>query len=152
MTSYLDGLRGAARDAAQKAVDHGLVLTSGLRSPMEQAAAMAANVVQDRDWVARTYVQSSVRDDLVAMIAKHWPLAQLALQLLIFDVLTDYGPDDLHHLSWHLSGDAFDVKPTGNEADEQFLLALVVSRIQAGGMGKLLTHEGSLTRLHVQLV
>jgi hypothetical protein len=120
-------------------------LTSARRDLQAQATAMAENVAQNPDWINQTYVASPVRDACAAL--------NPATADSIMAVLETFVDAELRHLSWHLSGDAFDVGPIGDPSIIATAKRLVESHIEAGGnvSSKVLTLEGGLPRIHVQV-
>lgn len=146
------GLIGAAADAAADlAIAHpDAVFTSGRRTRREQARAMAENIAKStRQWINRTYKLSAVRDACQAWIDKH-PEAQTldALEAGLSSVLDGFTPNDLAHLSKHLSGEAFDVKPVDGLSGRMILMAL--RQVVRKHGGTLLEKEGGIVRWHAQ--
>ncbi len=143
-------LSDTAKNAAYKlkAQFPKVIFTSGRRDKAAQASAMASNVVQNRNWIKQTYIDSdAIRacqqwvDDNPDKVTR----ADIAAGLeAVLDGLTDA---QLSHVSKHLSGDAFDVQPVTENADaiKQMLRTLTQ---QAGG--KFLDKEGGLLRWHAQ--
>jgi hypothetical protein len=120
--------------------------TSGRRDKQEQAHAMAANVVLNRNWIKETYVPSAARDACQKWVDQHkdeTTTDKIAAGLKkVLDGLTD---TELARLSKHLSGDAFDVQPVEKDADKikQTIRSLP-------GLDKFLEKEGGLVRWHAQ--
>jgi hypothetical protein len=143
------GLRGRARIAAYalKKVHPAVVFTSGRRSLIDQARAMAQNVVKNRSWVAETYAASAL-----SRRCQRWldinakKTSQADLQQGLLEVLEDATDTERSYLSKHLSGDAFDVQPVtdGAEAIKRTLRKLVKPH------GRFLDKEGGLVRWHAQ--
>ena len=128
------------------------VITSARRTLPEQCLAMTLNIIRNPYWVRLTYVPS-----VVSVAVQHWVdgltqgagPARIAAGLLA--VLEGFPPADLRALSWHLSGDAFDVQSTVDIGQVEYLQALVAQRIRDGGHGKMLSKEGGLVRWHIQI-
>ncbi|MBV9154718.1 MAG: hypothetical protein JO097_00515 [Acidobacteriaceae bacterium] len=120
--------------------------TSGRRNKQEQAHAMAANVVLNRNWIKETYVQSAARDACQKWVDENKQektTDKIAAGLKnVLDGLTD---TELARLSKHLSGDAFDVQPVEKDAAE-------IKKTIRGlpGLDKFLEKEGGLVRWHAQ--
>ena len=137
-----------------------LELTSGIRSRQTQASAMASNCILNPKWISATYAPSDCAtacqtavDSVYGLVAA--VISQSNLTAALVGVLSVFGNDDLRKLSWHLSGDAFDVQPVdGDEGAgiKDKIRSLVGERIANGGRGKFLETEGGLVRWHVQIV
>ena len=141
-------LRGYAKKGAYtlKAKHPGIEFTSGLRDRGAQARAMASNVVKNRKWVQTTYRDTPIRERLQGWVDTH-PEAktQTDLQIGLLIVLQLFTDDELLVLSRHFSGEAFDVQPITQDAEQikSDILALE-------GLDKFLDHEGGLVRWHAQ--
>jgi len=128
------------------------VVTSARRTLAEQCQAMAQNVMQNRDWICQTYVASPA-----SIAAQKWVdemtdgTTANRLGAGLMAVLQGFSDEDLRHLSWHLSGDAFDIQPVTDTGQVDVLAHLVADRIAAGGQGKFLIHEAGLSRWHCQV-
>jgi hypothetical protein len=120
--------------------------TSGRRDKDQQASAMAENVVLSRTWIQDTYAKSVARDACQKWVddnkdkkTKNEITAGLKA---VLDGLTDA---QLALLSKHLSGEAFDVQPVDEGADD------IKATIKAlPGLSKFLEKEGGLVRWHAQ--
>lgn len=146
-------LNPVAYAAAERAEKGGLTITSAKRNPEDQARAMASDVVLNHQYIVETYVESPIRDALQAWVDQNRLLAsdQSSCEQGLLGVLNTFAPEDLRHLSWHISGDAFDCEPDGNDAHLKLLQQIVADSIASGGEAKLLTMEAGLVRWHVQL-
>ncbi len=146
-------LNEVARAAAEVAIAAGMTLTSGRRSVADQAHAMATNVVLNHKWIGETYAANSVSEACQKWVDEHSDeakeVAECAAGLL--EVLNGFPDDERRHLSWHLSGDAFDCEPDGNEEHLKVLHEIIAESHASGGTAKLLTEEGGLTRWHIQI-
>jgi len=141
-------LNPTARQAAYalKAKHPGIVFTSGRRDRTEQASAMASNVVANRKWIQQTYVESPASSACQQWVDNN-PRAtsKATIAAGLASVLDGLSDADLRHLSWHLSGDAFDVQPVTDGADQ------IMADIKAlPGLNKFLSKEGGLVRWHAQ--
>ena len=141
-------LRGAARAAAYalKKAHPSVKFTSGRRNKVDQARAMASNVVHNRNWIEDTYAPSTVSKACQKWVDGH-PDAktqeEIAAGLLsVLDVATDA---HLARLSRHLSGDAFDVQPVETDAE-----AIKKTIRGLKGLDVFLEKEGGLIRWHAQ--
>src|SRR5262249_4203593 len=104
------GARARRAAYALKKAHPSITFTSGRRGKQEQAAAMAANVVENRRWIEQTYAASAIRTRCQDWIDGH-PDAKSADDIAdglrsVLDAATD---KELAYLSRHLSGDAFDI-------------------------------------------
>ncbi len=120
--------------------------TSGRRDKQEQAHAMATNAALNRSWIKETYVQSAARDACQKWVDDNKnknTVNEIAVGLkAVLDGLSDA---QLAQLSKHLSGDAFDVQPVDNGADQ------IKKAIRGlAGLGLFLEKEGGLVRWHAQ--
>jgi hypothetical protein len=142
-------LRGRARIAAYalKKAHPGVVFTSGRRSLVDQARAMAQNVAGNRQWIAQTYAASEL-----SARCQRWldinakKTSQSDVEQGLLAVLQDATDTERSYLSKHLSGDAFDVQPVtdGAAAIKRALRQLVQPH------GRFLDVEGGLVRWHAQ--
>jgi hypothetical protein len=120
--------------------------TSGRRNKAEQAQAMAKNVEANRKWIEQTYARSKARDACQKWVDDHEgtkSAADIAKGLEeVLDALTDR---ELGALSKHLSGEAFDIEPTGVDADK-------IKKTIRGlpGLGRFLDREGGRVIWHAQ--
>lgn len=122
-----------------------VIFTSGRRSLAEQAAAMAGNVVLNRQWIAQTYKSSEAKTALQAWVNAH-PAAKTkdAIATGLLSVLVSLG-DKATAISRHLTGDAFDVKPVSPDTTN-----IRTSIRQLPGLVLFLEKEGGLVRWHAQ--
>jgi hypothetical protein len=123
-----------------------VVFTSGRRDKDEQASAMAGNVVQQRDWIEKTYAKSKARDACQKWVDDNKEKTtkdEIATGLKgVLDGLTDA---QLNALTKHLSGQAFDVQPVDPDKDE------IKKAIQGlKGITKFMEKEGKLVRWHAE--
>ena len=142
-------LRGRARIAAYalKEAHPAVVFTSGRRGLIDQARAMAQNVVKNRSWISQTYASSAL-----SVRCQRWldvnakKTTQEDIQQGLLAVLEEATDTERGYLSKHLSGDAFDVQPVidGAEAIKRTLRKLVKPH------GRFLDKEGGLVRWHAQ--
>ncbi len=107
---------------------------------------MAANVVQQRDWIEKTYAKSKARDDCQKWVDDNKEKTtkdEIATGLKgVLDGLTDA---QLNALTKHLSGQAFDVQPVDPDKDE------IKKAIQGlKGITKFMEKEGKLVRWHAE--
>jgi hypothetical protein len=146
-------LNPTAKAAAERAVAGGLVLTSGRRSVQQQAHAMATNVVLKHDWIGKTYAANAVSEACQKWVNDNRQAASKVdtCSQGLLSVLDSFDDKDLRHLSWHLSGDAFDCDPDGDDDHLKLLHHILAECVAAGAEGTLLTEEGGLVRWHVQV-
>ncbi len=144
------GLKGEALKAAQ-AFERAFpeaVFTSGNRSTADQARAMAQNAAQDRGYIKETYAKPLC---LVARALQSWLDKNPTLTSVedlrngFLAILLTFSDSELHKLSSHLSGGAFDVQPDDDEAKDTFLENEAKQR-----GGKFIRREGKLKRRHWQ--
>lgn len=151
IASLNDVARGVAMDFLGRFP--AAVFTSGRRDIADQAEAMAANVVLNRNWIRETYRVSPLStacQNHVNLLGPHLTQEDLANGFRAIMLLADLG--ELRALSWHLAGDAFDVQPTTElQEHADYLRQLAAARISDGGAGKVLTTEGGLVRCHCQV-
>ncbi len=153
-------LGAVARDLANKFLEAfpDALLTSGVRSIHSQASAMASNCCINANWIRETYLSSPASVACQAAVDGLFKLetpTQDFVAVALVNALSVFDAANLRRLSWHMSGDAFDVMPVAGEEGEAMkdcLKNLVSDRIAAGGHGKFLDTEGGLTRWHVQVV
>lgn len=141
------GLRGDALSVAKEFHEEfpSAKLTSGRRSIVQQAHAMAVNVTEDPRWIDDTYVESPAKDALLDWLHENQSEKLEEIYVGFLKVLQRLSPDELAHLSMHLSGDAFDVEPDENEEIDRWLEQKAVDL-----GGKYLRKEGKLVRRHWQ--
>jgi hypothetical protein len=114
---------------------------SGRRTREAQSRAMAQNVARNREYIRLTYQDTSwtrAMQTWVDQQPRHISTEALAAGLLA--IIERMPEADLPHLSLHLIGRAFDVKP-GSCTEAQ---------IMALQPGRFLTHEAGLVRWHCQ--
>jgi hypothetical protein len=158
-SDIISSLNSPAKEYAERAAAEGLTLTSGRRDLKAQAHAMATNVAKsitkdgDYDWVEETYVHRAAEEACQKWIDEHHEEAADVEQCAegLYSVLSNLSDDDLGHLSYHLSGNAFDCHPDGSDEHKKFLEDLVAEAKEDGRDAKLLTHEGRLTVWHFQV-
>ena len=124
-----------------------VIFTSGRRDPARQASAMAGNVVSNRKWIEQTYADNPVSRAAQAWVDSH-PEArtQQAIAAGLLGVFQGFSPAELGHLSYHLSGLAFDIHPVPSQ------LAAISTTIRSlPRLKEFLTKEGGLTIWHVGL-
>lgn len=141
-------LAPAARKAAYELKNQfpSVRFTSGRRNKQEQAHAMASNVVLNRTWIKETYVPSDARDACQKWVDDNpgkKKISEVAAGLE--KVLNGLSDAQLAHLSKHLSGDAFDVQPVEQNANE---IKKAIRTLP--GLDKFLEKEGGLVRWHAQ--
>jgi hypothetical protein len=140
-------LAETARAAAYalKAKHPNVIFTSGRRTKQEQAAAMAGNVVRDRQWIKKTYFQSKVSDECQKWVDDHpEALTKQALETGILEVLDRYSESQLSVLTKHIAGLAFDIQPIAGEDG----IKNTIRGLQ--GLDKFLEREGDLVIWHAQ--
>ena len=141
-------LNETARLAAYqlKAKHAGIVFTSGRRDKADQARAMASNVVKNRQWIAQTYKATPVSAACQKWVDENPSSKSLTqIEVGLESVLSQFNDPELRRLSKHLSGDAFDVQPVTENADQ------IKADIRSlAGIEKFLDKEGGLVRWHAQ--
>jgi hypothetical protein len=160
MSADLSTLNEPARKAAEHAVERGLEVTSARRDKHYQAHAMASNLTRSwpthKDWIKETYVHGEVSRQTQQWV-DDWVDADPAEELTVdtctrglLGILDAASDSELVHLSWHLSGDAFDCQPGVGELS--VLEGIVEKKTDFGASAaKLLTEEGGETRWHLQI-
>jgi hypothetical protein len=118
--------------------------TSGRRSIASQARAMAANVVQQRQWIAQTYRSSPLRDALQQWVDSHPGSTAAQIEAGLTAIFAAASPADVASFSRHLSGDAFDVQPINGA------LGNAIHNDLSNLPGRFLDHEGNLRRWHYE--
>ncbi|QYY33780.1 hypothetical protein K2O51_33585 (plasmid) [Cupriavidus pinatubonensis] len=140
-------LADIARSAAYKlkAEFPDIKFTSGRRTLVRQAAAMAENVALKRRWIERTYAPSSLRTQCQDWVDRHPQVtAQEEIAVGLLEVFKHATTEELNHFSKHLSGMAFDIKPMLNAPH-------VIATIKAlPGLRMFLEKEGGLVRWHAE--
>lgn len=145
-----------AKEAARILQQHhpDVVFTSGRRNLLEQAQAMAKNIVigQRRDWIRKTYLHGY---PLQSWIDEH-PEAVTVVDVTdgLYGVMLNMDTPFLARLSKHFTGDAFDVQPIldrdGLPTADGFRVIEAIKHLP--GLEKFLQKEGGLTRWHAQFV
>jgi hypothetical protein len=121
-----------------------IVFTSGRRTVKGQADAMACNVVQHRNWIEQTYVETAERDALQKWIDSHpKDTTQLTISAGLESIMNGWTDEQKGRVSLHFSGQPFDVQPVVNgDAIKSTIKSLPNLR-------KFLESEGGLIRWHV---
>lgn len=123
-----------------------IVFTSGRRSVDSQVQAMAADVVQDRQFIAATYKASALCQACQQWVDAH-PEAQTQASVAagLAEVFAAAGEAEVMKFSKHLTGDAFDIQPVsvGSKTVTDFIARLPLLEL-------FLDHEGKLPRWHLQ--
>jgi len=131
----------AAKALVLKVRCPGVVFTSGRRSIPQQARAMARNTLSQRNFIAETYADCAAKRALVAWLEAHPHTRTLPQIAAGFEAVLNALPAaELLHISRHLTGRAFDVKP--GSCTQEAALALRPE--------KFLTREAGLARWHLQ--
>lgn len=135
-----------------------IIFTSGRRDIMEQAHAMACNVVTDPKWIYRTYVRGAPLQtaiDRYRLQARPWTVN--AIEDVLLQAMNALSDDELRGLSRHFTGDAFDIKPILDNTLQPLPEGhAVLDTIRAmmkdpsTDMEKFLSKEGDLIRWHCQ--
>jgi len=122
--------------------------TSGRRGAVDQARAMASNVVHKRDWIRRTYTATAESRALQAWVDSH-PQAdtQAEIQAGLLGIMRGWNDAQKGRLSKHFSGQAFDVQLIPNGATATAVKATIRG---LPGLTKFLEREGGLVRWHAQ--
>ena len=122
-----------------------IVFTSGRRTRVSQARAMASNVVINRNWILETYrptVESRACQDWVD---KNRTADYADTTIGLLGVLQGFSDEDLANWNHHLAGLAFDIQPVVLNADQ------IKADIKLlPNLNLFLEQEGGLTRWHVQ--
>jgi hypothetical protein len=119
--------------------------TSGRRTVRDQARAMAANVVKNRQWIAETYRSPSERDELQTWVDDHPEATRDQIAAGLEGIVRGWSDRRKARLSKHFSGEAFDVQPQAHDA------ARIKDDIRSlPGLTKFLDTEGGLVRWHAQ--
>lgn len=124
-----------------------VVFTSGRRSLLRQAQAMAANVALNPRWIEQTYAPSPVRDACQGWVTNATQGAHIAAGLA--RVLCGFDDQQIAHLSKHPAGLALDVQPIAGLSGDAVKAWLHAKALEVGG--KFLEREGSLTRWHFEI-
>jgi hypothetical protein len=140
-------LKGKAKTGAYalKKAHPSVTFTSGRREKEDQARAMAGNVVEERDWIKKTYKQSTIRDACQKWVDDNPDkTTKDDIKAGLLSVFNDHTDDEVAKISKHLSGEAFDVQPVETDAD-----AIKKSIRDLDGC-EFLEKEGGLVRWHAQ--
>jgi hypothetical protein len=136
----------AAKAAAVLKQKHpNLEFTSGRRTIVQQAHAMARNIVElhDRQWIAKTYIAGAK--------LQHWvdthPHADTVEELTagLEQTMNAMSEAEVLSISRHLTGNAFDIRPVAQNS-----AAIVADIENLPGLVKFLQKEGGFVRWHVQ--
>jgi hypothetical protein len=131
---------------ALKKAHPSVVFTSGFRTKEDQARAMAENVVENRDYIKDTYIQSTARDKCQKWVDDNKDKkTKEEIQKGLKSVMDDLTDSQLNLLSKHLSGEAFDVQPVTVDAEK-------IKKTIKGltGLTRFLEKESGLVRWHAQ--
>ena len=121
-----------------------VVFTSGRRTVVQQANAMAGNVVANRRWIEQTYKASTERDTLQKWVDDN-PSAttRAAICAGLGGILATWTDGRKARFSRHFAGLAFDVRPTDD--------AKLKAAIQAlPNLVKFLDQEAGITIRHAE--
>jgi hypothetical protein len=122
-----------------------VIFTSGRRNVTQQANAMAGNVVQNRHWIAETYVDSQERDALQAWIdANPQATTKDAIASGLSGIMSSWTDDQKSGFSRHFSGQAFDVHPVAAARGD----AIKAEIKSLPNLRKFLESEGGLVIWH----
>ena len=125
-----------------------IMFTSGRRNRQQQAISMAENVMENRNWIGQTYVQSAASLLCQKWVNEHPVATREEIAAGLEEELEELTDDDVAHLSKHLKGLAFDVKPVSGIEGKKIREA--IQTVVARHGGKFLEREGGLIRWHVQ--
>lgn len=128
-----------------------VVFTSGRRDLDEQAHAMAVNVSLNRNWIQETYLHA---DALHQWVMDH-PEADTAKALHegLYNHLLSLPDSAVFKISYHLTGDAFDVRPMVHEGKATLYGEKILEVMRSlPGLDKVLLKEGGLVRWHAQFI
>ncbi len=145
-------LSGATHEVAAALVEAcpWVMFTSGRRTVLEQARAMAENTVKRRDWIALTYLPTPVSLSLSAWVSAHpGAITVNALISGFLPIMRRFSNEELGKLSKHLIGRAFDVQPIDGKPGDKVNAFLRKKAADTGG--KFLEREGGLKKCHFQL-
>jgi hypothetical protein len=149
------GLVGDALEvASEMQAKWPVIFTSGRRNVIDQARAMALDVVasgKGAAWIIATYAPSAARSACVdAVCDLTTPLNTDNVTTAIGHALAPLSNAELAHLSRHLGGCAFDLSPSClHEPWWSDAEAYLRGECRDRG-GKLLLQEGGLTRVHAE--
>jgi hypothetical protein len=140
-------LTSKAKSGAQSILEQfpKIMFTSGRRDLPGQAQAMAGNVVKVRDYIAKTYASSDASKACQKWVDDHAEATKQAdIGAGLLETLKALGAK-AGQISKHLTGEAFDVQPTGTDAD-------AIKKAMKGlpGVTKFLEKEARLTIWHAE--
>lgn len=137
-----------------------VIFTSGRRDIMEQAHAMACNVIVDPKWIYRTYIRGAALQsaiDTYRLMARPWTVQ--AIEDVLLETMHHLTDEELGGLSRHYTGDAVDLKPildnTGCPTPQGEAVLETIRGMKHDplfGLEKFLTREGDLIRWHLQFL
>ena len=131
---------------ALKKAHPGVIFTSGRRNKRDQARAMSENVILNRKWIEQTYARTLARDNCQRWVDDNPDkTTQQEIEAGLASVIDALPDAELARLSKHLSGDAFDVQPVIEDAEN--IKATIRS---LPGLKVFLDMEGGLVRWHAQ--
>lgn len=120
--------------------------TSGRRGYVDQARAMASNVVKNRRWISQTYMLTAESQRLQLVVnALSAHATQAEIQQALANQMASWSDAQKAKLSKHFSGEAFDVQPVTKDAAAIKATIRALPRLQ-----KFLEKEGGLVRWHAQ--
>ena len=127
--------------------------TSGRRNLVEQAHDDAINILaSNRNFIRNTYLPSTASKAVQFWIDANPSVTSLGgLASGILSVLQQLTDDELALFSKHLSGDAFDIRPTDDPSMLDFLQTIVDDFTHSGTPARFLSQENGLRRWHVQI-
>jgi len=122
-----------------------VIFTSGRRNVLQQANAMAGNVVQNRTWIEETYLATKERDDLQGWVDAN-PTANTkeAIAAGLAGIMANWTDDQKSRFSRHFSGQAFDVQPVVGTRGGNIKVAIQ----SLPDLRKFLDNEGGLIIWH----
>ncbi len=144
------GLQGYVQTAADQlvAAHPEVQFTSGRRSVQSQANAMASNIIasNNRNWIASTYASSAERTQLQNWVDSNPQATTVsAIETGLSGIMSRWSDAQKVRISRHLSGEAFDVRPTNTNR------AAIIATIKGlPRLRKFLEHEGGLERWHAE--
>jgi hypothetical protein len=122
-----------------------VIFTSGRRDVTQQADAMGANLVQNRNWIADTYIVSKERDDLQAWVdANPTATSKDAIATGLAAIMSNWTDDQKSRFSRHFSGQAFDVQPVAGTSGDTLKAGIK----SLPNLRKFLDNEGGLVIWH----
>lgn len=130
-----------------------IVFNSGKRDEVsEQASAMAGNVVSNRTWITETYADKALAKKLQDKIdANKDAKTKEAIAAILEAEMNTWDEKEKGKLSAHFSGEAFDIQPQTDQADEIKSDAKSWAESEGSTGSKFLDKEGGLVRWHVQV-